>query len=149
PRSRGCRGDRDAPRDLGGGAGGVRRWRSRYLPHGRRDSRLLRLPARPLQAPQGRRFPGHPTADGLPQGGQGRAARALPRGSLLMPRYASIVGTGCYIPEREISNDFLRERFPEPAGFVDKMEASTGIRRRYWAPEGWATSDLALPAARQ
>jgi 3-oxoacyl-[acyl-carrier-protein] synthase-3 len=66
-----------------------------------------------------------------------------------MPRYASIVGTGCYLPEREISNDLLRERFPEPAGYVDKMEASTGIRRRWWAPEGWATSDLALPAARQ
>ncbi|HEV7516649.1 MAG TPA: ketoacyl-ACP synthase III, partial [Thermoanaerobaculia bacterium] len=66
-----------------------------------------------------------------------------------MPRYASIVATGCHLPELEISNDLLRERFPEPAGYVDKMEAATGIRRRFWAPEGWATSDLALPAARQ
>ncbi len=66
-----------------------------------------------------------------------------------MPRYARLASTGSYLPEREISNDFLRERFPEPADFVDKMEASTGIRRRWWAPEDWAASDLALRAARQ
>jgi 3-oxoacyl-[acyl-carrier-protein] synthase-3 len=63
------------------------------------------------------------------------------------PRYASLVSTGLYLPEREVSNDFLRERFP--GEFVDKMEASTGIRRRWWAPDDWATSDLALRAARQ
>ncbi|HEV2845108.1 MAG TPA: ketoacyl-ACP synthase III [Thermoanaerobaculia bacterium] len=66
-----------------------------------------------------------------------------------MPRYAKLVATGSYLPEREISNDLLRERFPEPADFVNKMEASTGIRRRWWAPEDWSTSDLALQAARQ
>lgn len=66
-----------------------------------------------------------------------------------MPRYAKLVATGSYLPEREISNDLLRERFPEPAEFVDKMEASTGIRRRWWAPEDWSTSDLALRAAQQ
>jgi 3-oxoacyl-[acyl-carrier-protein] synthase-3 len=65
------------------------------------------------------------------------------------PRYASLVSTGIYIPEVEVSNDLLRERFPEPADFVDKMEASTGIRRRWWAPDDWATSDLAVRAARQ
>jgi 3-oxoacyl-[acyl-carrier-protein] synthase III len=66
-----------------------------------------------------------------------------------MPRYAKLVSTGSYLPEREISNDLLRERFPEPPDFVDKMEASTGIRRRWWAPEDWATSDVAVLAARQ
>ncbi len=66
-----------------------------------------------------------------------------------MPRYASLVSTGCYLPEREVSNDLLRERFPEPPDFIDKMEASTGIRRRWWAPEDWAASDLAVLAARQ
>ena len=66
-----------------------------------------------------------------------------------MPRYAKLIATGSYLPEREISNDLLRERFPEPAEFVDKMEASTGIRRRWWAPEDWAASDLAVRAARQ
>jgi 3-oxoacyl-[acyl-carrier-protein] synthase-3 len=66
-----------------------------------------------------------------------------------MPRYAKLIATGSYLPEREISNDLLRERFPEPADFIDKMEASTGIRRRWWAPEGWAASDVAVRAARQ
>ena len=66
-----------------------------------------------------------------------------------MSRYAKLVSTGLYLPEREISNDLLRERFPEPPEFVDKMEALTGIRRRVWAPDDWATSDLALGAARQ
>ncbi|HSF43912.1 MAG TPA: ketoacyl-ACP synthase III [Thermoanaerobaculia bacterium] len=66
-----------------------------------------------------------------------------------MSRYAKLVSTGLYLPEREISNDLLRERFPEPPEFIDKMEASTGIRRRFWAPDDWATSDLALGAAWQ
>jgi 3-oxoacyl-[acyl-carrier-protein] synthase-3 len=66
-----------------------------------------------------------------------------------MSRYASLVSTGLYLPEREVSNDLLRERFPEPAEFIDKMEVSTGIRRRFWAPDDWATSDLALRAAQQ
>lgn len=66
-----------------------------------------------------------------------------------MSRFASLVSTGLYLPEREISNDLLRERFPEPPDLMDKLEASTGIRRRWWAPEEWATSDLAVRAARQ
>jgi len=67
-----------------------------------------------------------------------------------MAHHASIVSTGRFLPEREVTNDELRARFdaflPE---FVSKMEESTGIRSRYWAPEEWATSDVALPAARQ
>lgn len=67
-----------------------------------------------------------------------------------MTRYAQIVSTGCFLPDREVSNAELKARFearfPE---FVDKMEASTGITRRFWAPEEWATSDVALPAAQQ
>jgi 3-oxoacyl-[acyl-carrier-protein] synthase-3 len=62
--------------------------------------------------------------------------------------YANIVSTGMYLPEIEVSNDALRARFdastPE---FVDKMEASTGIRSRWYAPEDWSASDLALRAA--
>lgn len=67
-----------------------------------------------------------------------------------MAQYAEIVSTGCFLPPREITNQDLRARFdasfPE---FVDKMEASTGILSRFWAPDEWATSDVALPAARQ
>ncbi|HTQ80348.1 MAG TPA: ketoacyl-ACP synthase III [Thermoanaerobaculia bacterium] len=66
-----------------------------------------------------------------------------------MPRYASIVATGCHLPEREVTNEELRQRWPDAAVYLEKMEASTGIRRRYWAPEDQATSDLALAASRQ
>jgi 3-oxoacyl-[acyl-carrier-protein] synthase-3 len=65
-------------------------------------------------------------------------------------RYATIAATGRYLPEIEITNDALRARFdgrfPE---FVDKMEAASGITRRWHAPPSWTTSDVALPAARQ
>ncbi len=63
--------------------------------------------------------------------------------------YANIASTGSYVPEREISNDELRRQFdakiPE---FVDKMEASSGILTRWWAPEDWSTSDLAARAGK-
>lgn len=64
--------------------------------------------------------------------------------------YANIVSTGMYLPPIEITNDALRKRFngasPE---FVDKMEASTGIRSRWYAPAEWSASDLALQASLQ
>lgn len=64
--------------------------------------------------------------------------------------YANIVATGCYLPDIEMSNDMLRARFNGNAPeFVDKMEASSGIRTRWYAPDDWATSDLAVRAARQ
>jgi len=66
-----------------------------------------------------------------------------------MTRYASIISTGRFLPEIEVSNDLLRERFADLPEFVDKMEASSGIRCRWHAPEDWATSDVALPAASQ
>src|SRR5258708_19438686 len=62
--------------------------------------------------------------------------------------YAQIVSTGICLPEIEVTNDMLRARFngssPE---FVDKMEASSAIRTRWYAPAEWATSDLAQRAA--
>jgi len=64
--------------------------------------------------------------------------------------YANIISTGSYLPEIEITNDKLRERFKDVAPeFVDKMEASSGIRSRWYAPEDWSASDLALRAAQQ
>ena len=66
-----------------------------------------------------------------------------------MDRYASIVATGRYLPEIEVPNSVLREQLAHVPDFVDKMEAGTGIRTRWHAPENWATSDVALPAARQ
>jgi 3-oxoacyl-[acyl-carrier-protein] synthase-3 len=67
-------------------------------------------------------------------------------------RIARIVSTGRHLPDREVPNNELRERFGAVPGLedvVDKFEASTGIRRRWYAPDDWATSDLALPAARE
>ena len=66
-----------------------------------------------------------------------------------MNRFATIASTGCYLPGIQVHNDLLRERFAHLPEFVDKMEASSGIRCRWHAPEDWATSDLALPAAKQ
>ncbi len=64
-------------------------------------------------------------------------------------RFATITATASYRPEIRVHNDDLRKRFPQLPTFVDKMEASSGITCRWYAPEGWAASDLALPAARQ
>ena len=63
---------------------------------------------------------------------------------------AKLVSTGIYLPEVEITNNALRARFKTIAPeFVDKMEANSGIRARWAAPEGWAASDLALRASQQ
>ncbi|HUR79260.1 MAG TPA: ketoacyl-ACP synthase III, partial [Thermoanaerobaculia bacterium] len=64
--------------------------------------------------------------------------------------HANIISTGSYLPPREITNDALRERFQSIAPeFVDKMEAASGIRSRWYAPEDWSASDLALRASQQ
>jgi 3-oxoacyl-[acyl-carrier-protein] synthase III len=62
--------------------------------------------------------------------------------------HPNIVATGSYLPENELTNDALRVRFNEN-GFVDKMQAASGILTRWHAPADVATSDLALRAARQ
>ena len=66
-----------------------------------------------------------------------------------MPRYATIIGTGHYLPDwKEVTNDDLRARFNEKVPeFVDKMEASSGIKTRWYAPRDWCTSDLATLGA--
>ena len=65
-------------------------------------------------------------------------------------RHAALISTGRFVPPVEVPNASLKARwdaaFPE---FVEKMEEASGIRTRWYAPENWATSDVALPAARQ
>lgn len=65
-------------------------------------------------------------------------------------RHARLVSTGRFVPPLEVTNQALEQRFgarfPE---FIEKMEAASGIRKRWHAPADWATSDVALPAARQ
>jgi len=67
-----------------------------------------------------------------------------------MIRHARLIATGRYLPDVEVSNDLLRARFAATAPeFVDKMEASTGIRKRWHARPDMRTSDVALEAAKQ
>ncbi len=65
-----------------------------------------------------------------------------------MNRYGTIISTARYVPEIEVSNDVLRKQLAHVPDFVDKMEAGTGIRTRFYAPDNWSTSDVALPAAK-
>ena len=65
-----------------------------------------------------------------------------------MPRVARIVSTARYLPPIEVPNEALKPRWPQLPDFVEKMEASSGIRTRFYAPEDQATSDVALPAAK-
>lgn len=61
-------------------------------------------------------------------------------------RYATIIGTGRYLPPIERTNAELRARFGE---VIDKFEKATSIVTRFHAPEDWATSDLAVEAGRR
>ncbi|NSW50921.1 MAG: ketoacyl-ACP synthase III [Anaerolineae bacterium] len=69
-----------------------------------------------------------------------------------MTRYATIIGTGRCLPENEITNATFAEWMgavsPKLADVVGKFEASSNIKTRFYAPEDWATSDLAVAAAR-
>ena len=69
-----------------------------------------------------------------------------------MTRYATILGTGMYIPENEISNEtfaqWMGEVSPKLAEVVFKFENSSGIKTRFYAPDDWATSDLAYEAGK-
>lgn len=62
-----------------------------------------------------------------------------------MTRYATLIATGAYVPPIERTNAQMREKFGE---VIDKWENSSGIKTRWYAPNEWATSDLAVEAAR-
>jgi len=66
----------------------------------------------------------------------------------MLPNVA-IKSTGFYVPEIEVTNAAIRARIPQEAEAIDKLEASSGIKTRFVAPPDWATSDLAVRAARQ
>jgi 3-oxoacyl-[acyl-carrier-protein] synthase-3 len=70
-----------------------------------------------------------------------------------MTRYATIIGTGRYLPEIEVTNAALKDRVskvdPELANVVDAFEESSGIRSRWYAPRDWAASDIALRASKK
>ena len=62
-----------------------------------------------------------------------------------MTRIAQIASTARYLPEHAVTNAKLTERFTA----IDRLANSTGIMQRFYAPDGWATSDLAVPAAKE
>jgi 3-oxoacyl-[acyl-carrier-protein] synthase-3 len=63
-----------------------------------------------------------------------------------MTRHATIISSGAYLPEIERTNASMAERFGE---VIEKFEASSGIKTRFYAPDSWATSDLAAEAGKQ
>jgi 3-oxoacyl-[acyl-carrier-protein] synthase-3 len=68
-----------------------------------------------------------------------------------MARIAQIVSTARYLPEHAVTNAKLTERFTvlgRPT-VIDRLANSTGIMQRFYASDGWATSDLAVPAAKE
>jgi 3-oxoacyl-[acyl-carrier-protein] synthase-3 len=68
-----------------------------------------------------------------------------------MARTAQIVSTARYSPEHAVTNAELTARFTalgRPT-VIDRLAASTCIGQRFYAPDDWVTSDLALPAAKE
>jgi 3-oxoacyl-[acyl-carrier-protein] synthase-3 len=68
-----------------------------------------------------------------------------------MARIAQIVSTARYLPQHLVSNAELTERFTALGRphVIDKLAASTGISKRFYVPDDWVTSDLALMAAKE
>jgi len=68
-----------------------------------------------------------------------------------MARIAQIVSTARYLPPHLVSNAELTERFTALGRphVIDKLAASTGISKRFYVPDDWVTSDLALMAAKE
>jgi 3-oxoacyl-[acyl-carrier-protein] synthase III len=64
-----------------------------------------------------------------------------------MPRFAQIVSTGRYIPEKVITNSDLDRMLGENVG--DWLEENTGIRQRHVMADDETTSDLVAGACRQ
>ena len=69
-----------------------------------------------------------------------------------MGRYGTIIGTGHYLPEQEITNTDMKNELsklsPAMSGVIDKFEESSGIKSRRYAPREWTTSDIALEASK-
>lgn len=62
-------------------------------------------------------------------------------------RYAKIVGTGHYAPEKVIPNSYFDELYKKDIGSF--LEKSRNIKERRWMSADQRTSDLIIPAAEQ
>lgn len=69
-----------------------------------------------------------------------------------MDRYATIAGTGHYVPANEITNEtfagWMKAVSPKLEEVVYKFEESSNIKTRFYADEDQATSDLAVEAGK-
>ena len=68
-------------------------------------------------------------------------------------RYAKIIGTGRYVPEKRITNAEMDPRFPEYQVKYGQpvsawLEPNVGVKERHFAAPEQVTSDLAVEAAR-
>jgi len=62
------------------------------------------------------------------------------------PKRAYIAGVGMSVPDRVVTNDYFKEIVDTSDEWITQM---TGIKERRYTDENTATSDLAIPAARQ
>lgn len=62
-------------------------------------------------------------------------------------RYASITGTGSYVPERRVDNKFFDEKYKQDISSF--LVETRNIHYRHFMAEDQATSDLIVPAAEQ
>jgi 3-oxoacyl-[acyl-carrier-protein] synthase-3 len=60
-------------------------------------------------------------------------------------RYAQIIGTGSYAPEKIIPNSYFDKMYNKDIGSF--LESSRNIKERRWMSEDQRTSDLIMPAA--
>ncbi|WP_372371412.1 3-oxoacyl-ACP synthase III family protein [Candidatus Uabimicrobium sp. HlEnr_7] len=61
-------------------------------------------------------------------------------------KYACVKSSGVYVPEEELPNSVLQQRFSDNPDFVEKMAQKSGIYTRWRAPKNFATSDMAAKA---
>jgi len=68
-----------------------------------------------------------------------------------LTRFATLRGTGHYLPDREVTNEMIKARVasvaPDKTRVIDRYEEATAIQTRFYAPDDWSTSDLAVRAA--
>ncbi len=62
-----------------------------------------------------------------------------------MSRYATIISTGRYLPPIERTNADMAVKFGDVPG---KLQKATDITTRFYAPDDWVTSDLAVQAGK-
>jgi 3-oxoacyl-[acyl-carrier-protein] synthase III len=70
---------------------------------------------------------------------------------MLMAPIGHIVSTARYVPEHAVTNAELAARFAARGDphIIDELASHTGIGQRFYVSDDWATSDLALPAAKE